>query len=288
MKQSTFNVTGIKSILHALAGIAIFVASAGIASMVYFFVPQGIIATVLSTVINISLLYASLALYCKNILHIPLKECRVRKPKALFMWLACSIILPIAVSAFFICLTPGEFSIPQLASADLRNQIFSAIFGACITAGITEELVFRGFIMRILEARWGKLPAILFPSLVFGLLHLTSINEPNMRDVLLLTIAGTSVGAMFSMVAYHSDSIWPSAIMHGIWNLVIVGGIVNIGVTHNGTNLICYTLRSRSELLTGGSFGIESSAPATISYLLVFLLAFVLTKKENRPRHTSP
>ena len=39
--------------------------------------------------------------------------------------------------------------------------------------GIVEEVVFRGFIMTALERRWNRWAAVLLPSVLFGLVHIT-------------------------------------------------------------------------------------------------------------------
>jgi hypothetical protein len=104
------------------------------------------------------------------------------------------------------------------------------------------------------------------------------MENPNTIDVLALLIAGTSVGVMFSMIVYQSGSIWSSAAVHGIWNLIIIGGILGIG-TEPGHPIFSYTLNSDSTLLTGGKFGIESSLPAITGYLLIIILAWFLQRK---------
>ena len=46
---------------------------------------------------------------------------------------------------------------------------------------------------------------------------------------LLVIIAGTMVGVMFSMIVIESGSVWNSGIVHAIWNVVIIGGGLAIG-----------------------------------------------------------
>ncbi|MCC8123370.1 MAG: CPBP family intramembrane metalloprotease [Oscillospiraceae bacterium] len=255
--------------------------SQAISSLVFVVLSQGYIAEILYAVFRIVLLYVLLSWYCKKILHITLGDCRVSKPNTLWVWVLCAIALPLCVSGFFILFTQGTFQVSSMETGQVLGQLVTAIFGVCLAAGITEELVFRGVIMRILEARWGKLVAIVAPSMVFGLLHIGNMQTPNIADILILLLAGTSVGVMFSVITYQSNSIWPSTIVHGIWNLIIIGGILNIGVTHEGVNLFTYTLRSESVWLTGGSFGIEASVPAIVGYWLVIFLACSMNKRKT-------
>lgn len=273
--------TGAKTILHIVAGILIFIVVQSVCSLVFLIIPQEGIARILFTVIQVILLCSVLSIYCKKFLGITLADCGVTKPKTFFIWLICAVVLPVMVSCFFVFLVPGNFAVSNLSKGQIISQLVVAIFGTCISAGVTEELVFRGFAMKILEIRWGKKVAIIVPSVIFGLMHIGNMENPNMVDILTLVIAGTGVGIMFSLIVYQSSSIWASAIVHGIWNLVIIGGILDIGITHQGTNLFTYTLTSNSTLLTGGAFGIESSVPAIIGYFLVSVLAFIMIKKRT-------
>jgi alanine dehydrogenase len=162
----------------------------------------------------------------------------------------------------------------------------NAIFNTCFVAGITEEVVFRGFIMRLLEIRWNKYVAIIAPSVLFGLLHIFNMENFNIADVLMLLVAGTSVGIMFSTIAYQSGSVWSSALVHGIWNMIVIGGILEISIKPK-QSIFTYTLNSNSTLLTGGAFGVESSLPAIIGYGIVIVIALTLLLRKEAS-HTIP
>ena len=67
--------------------------------------------------------------------------------------------------------------------------------------------------------------------------------------------------------------------MHGIWNIVMVGGVLNIGPQPQDGALFSYVLDTRSFLLTGGDFGVEASVPALAAYLLFAALALGLMRR---------
>lgn len=284
LAKKEFQLTGIKAILHVCAGILCFILSGSVAELVVFsIVPQKTVAVVLSSLLRIVLLFLLLSLYCKKVLRISLRECRVSKPKSLGIWILCAILLPLLVSAFFIFLTPGKWEVHNIALDKRYYRLTAALFKSCLAAGITEELVFRGFIMRMLEARWGKVTAVLAPSILFGALHIPSMGTFHVADALLLLVAGTSVGIMFSMIVYQSGSIWASALVHGIWNLIIIGKVLDISTQPARNSLYAYTLYSDATFLTGGSFGIEASLPVVFAYGLVFLLAFMMYRQRKGP-----
>jgi len=140
--------------------------------------------------------------------------------------------------------------------------------------------------MRLLERRWNTISAVLAPSVLFGLLHILNMEAPNVIDVTMLVIAGTTVGVMFSLIAMQSGSIWSSAIVHGVWNLAIIGGILQISAEPSPA-IFTYTLDSNIALLTGGAFGIEASLPAVTGYVILILVTLALLKS-SQPKKQYP
>lgn len=66
------------------------------------------------------------------------------------------------------------------------------------------------------------------PSFLFSLLHIPSMETFSVAGVMLLIISGTLVGIMFSLIAYKGNSIANSAMIHTVWNFVMVTGILHI------------------------------------------------------------
>lgn len=86
-------------------------------------------------------------------------------------------------------------------------------FGAVsITAGICEELFYRGFVMWYVAAFAGPILAILLSSLLFGFDHLYLG-----RSYVLRTGIG---GIAFALVVLISGSLWPAMIIHATADLV--------------------------------------------------------------------
>ena len=89
------------------------------------------------------------------------------------------------------------------------------------------------------------------------------------------------VGILFSIVTYESGSIWSSAVMHGVWNIVMIGGILHIGISAEETSIFNYVLDTESFLISGGDFGVETSIFAIIAYLSFGILALYRYKKKQ-------
>ena len=194
-----------------------------------------------------------------------------------------SITLPIAVLAFYAYVLPSKAYIAKPGSFWI--SLIRGIFSFGITAGICEELVFRGMIFRYMQRTVGLKAAVILPSLLFACAHIMNMESFNLTDLVLLILAGSSVAVMFTLFALKSDSIYPGAFAHAAWNTLIIGGVFGIGDTVNGmTNdsYIIIPIQSTNKLLTGGNFGVEAALPAIIGYIAVALMIGFLVKKESK------
>lgn len=164
-------------------------------------------------------------------------------------------------------LNPWSFLIPAIPMA--------------LSSGLFEELFFRGVLFRSVEDMFGSWTSLLVSSLVFGLMHL-------------LNPAGTIEGAIYISIeaglllaaAYLvTRRLWMSIGFHMAWNYTqsaVFSGIVSGGVSDPG--LIRDTIEG-PDLLTGGSFGLESSiiALALCTTTGVILLALALRRGHILP-----
>jgi membrane protease YdiL (CAAX protease family) len=80
----------------------------------------------------------------------------------------------------------------------------SILVALVLVAPVTEELLFRGWLLKELQRQYGKAPALVWSSLLFGLVHI----EPS--AVIYATLAGFVLGA----VALRTRSTLASIAMH--------------------------------------------------------------------------
>lgn len=95
----------------------------------------------------------------------------------------------------------------------LRGNTFLLLF-TCVTAGVVEELIFRGYLLPRLEIIF-KSPslAIIISSLIFGLLHY--------KYGTILNIAGPFfIGLVFAYYYWKYRSIKILIIFHFLWDLI--------------------------------------------------------------------
>lgn len=188
--------------------------------------------------------------------------------------------MPILVLLFSI-LTGGHWEINTFNRETTLLTITSAVAFFGLATGIVEEMIFRGLIMGCLEKCANIKIAIVIPSMLFGLLHVIG-NNLDFISIIQLLIAGSIVGILFSLIAYESNSIWNNALVHAVWNMVIIGGIIYIGNSSDSRSIFNFVLEKKSFLLSGGDFGIEASILSIAVYLIFIILAIVLLKKKGQ------
>lgn len=222
--------------------------------------------------------FGGIYLLCKFVLQLSLEECKISKASIEPFWCVAAVVMPILVSVILI-ITSGHWENSDMSGSEIRAVITGAVFFFGFGTGIVEEMIFRGVIMSLLEYRFNKAAAVIVPSVLFGLLHIIG-NELDFISTVQLILAGSMVGILFSLVTYESGNIWNSALIHGVWNVVMVGGIIHIGDAASENAIYNYVLETKSFLLTGGDFGVEASVAAVAVYLAAAIIAgFRIRKK---------
>jgi membrane protease YdiL (CAAX protease family) len=143
-------------------------------------------------------------------------------------------------------LNPATFLIPAVALA--------------ISSGTFEELFFRGVIFKSVEDMAGSWIALILSSLVFGFVHLLNPAGTTGGAVYISTAAGLLLAAAYLL----TRRLWLAMGVHMAWNYTlsaVYSGVVSGGVSDPG--LIRGTFEG-PDLLTGGSFGLESSVFALV------------------------
>lgn len=222
------------------------------------------------------LLYAALAyllvwLYCTKYLKEEMETFCIPKCRIQLKWAVAAVLLPALVSAVYLVF-PGSYESNPLDAGVKLAFVTRGIFLAGVGAGVVEEVLFRGLLMNAVIKKWGRVAGIFAPSVLFASLHIIGMNFSLLSCVQVM-VAGTMVGVMFSLIALEGHSVWNSAIVHGVWNMIIIGGGLTIGTEVNEYSVSSYVLETRNFLLTGGEFGIESSVVAIIGYIVVSLVA---------------
>lgn len=110
------------------------------------------------------------------------------------------------------------------AGADTITHVFGTSVGGLALAAVmlvlvgpfVEECVFRGALMRGLEARIGAWPAIITQAVLFAAFH---------RSWWLL-FPMTVLGVALGWLAHERKSLWPAIALHAAYNSLTVGAVV--------------------------------------------------------------
>ena len=142
-----------------------------------------------------------------------------------------------------------------------------------MVAGVTEELVFRGVLFRVIEDASGTAAALAVSALIFGLMHAANPGATPISTTAIVLEAGVMLAAAYAW----SRSLWMPIGLHMAWNFA-EGGIFGAAVS-GGTSkgiLAVAVSPSASPLVTGGAFGPEASLVAVLLGLVLgaaFLIA---------------
>ena len=173
----------------------------------------------------------------------------------------------------------------------LGRAVVTAIFAEGISAGITEEVVFRGMIFRYMKKTLGVKLAVIVPAVLFACVHIMNMKTFDLTDLILLILAGSSVAVMFTLMALESGTIYPGALAHSLWNTLIIGGLFGIGKIVNGAendSYIIIPVESESKLLTGGNFGVEAALPGIIGYIVISVMIFLMIRTKDKKLQDNP
>ncbi|MDP4511495.1 CPBP family intramembrane glutamic endopeptidase [Nonomuraea turcica] len=144
------------------------------------------------------------------------------------------------------------------------------LFGIMAAAAVTEELLFRGVLFRIVEELTGTWVALTLTGVLFGLVHLSNPNASLWGAICIAISAGGMLAAAYAA----TRTLWLPIGLHFGWNFA-AAGIFGTEVSGNGTPQgLLDGVTSGPALLTGGAFGPEASL-YTVVFGVLLTIAFI-------------
>jgi membrane protease YdiL (CAAX protease family) len=121
------------------------------------------------------------------------------------------------------------------------------VVGVALGAAISEELIYRGVLLRALEPR-SRLLAVVLPATMFGLAHISQVILGNslaewLPQMLLIIPLGIGLGA----IAFRLESLWPLVAWH--FAVDVTGSLV-------ATTSVVYELITIGFVLVAGMIGV--------------------------------
>ncbi|MFH8803962.1 lysostaphin resistance A-like protein [Streptomyces sp. NPDC017936] len=136
-----------------------------------------------------------------------------------------------------------------------------ALVGFMAGAAVTEELMFRGLLFRLVERGTGTYAALVLSAVLFGASHLLNENATLLGAVAIAIEAGGMLAAAYAA----TRSLWLPIGLHFGWNFA-ESGIFGAEVSGNGdVHGLLDSSTSGATLITGGEFGPEASVYAILA-----------------------
>ena len=157
----------------------------------------------------------------------------------------------------------------------VRNTF--GVLGFMAAAAVTEEVLFRGVLFRIIEEKIGTYLSLLLTGVAFGAIHLFN-DEATLWGALAIAVeAGFMLAACFAA----TRNLWVPIGLHFAWNFLLAG-IFSLTSSGNGLGkgLLEVTL-SGPEVFTGGEFGPEGGVAAVGAGVLLTLVFLVVAHRRG-------
>lgn len=192
-----------------------------------------------------------------------------------FGWLAGMGIMLVATGAMA---AAGAYRIDGFnADANLVGPL--VVLG--LLPGITEEIVARGILFRVVEEGVGSWAALAFSALLFGFGHAANPNATIWSSVAIAIEAGLLLGMAYAW----TRSLWFCMALHAAWNFT-QGPLLGIPVSGIDVKGLLISRTQGPELISGGEFGAEASILAVlvcVSVGLFFAKKAIATGNILRP-----
>ncbi|GAA1163091.1 type II CAAX endopeptidase family protein [Streptomyces hebeiensis] len=168
-----------------------------------------------------------------------------------------------------------------------RGSVSTAVglIGFMAAAAVTEEVLYRGVLFRIIEERLGTWISMALTGVLFGLSHLLN-PDASLWGAIAVTL---EAGGMFAAAFAATRSLWLPIGLHFGWNFA-ASGIFSTVVSGNGDNQgLLDASMSGPALVTGGDFGPEGSLYAVVFCVLMTIGFIWLARRRGtivprRPR----
>lgn len=141
-----------------------------------------------------------------------------------------------------------------------------------ILVALSEEILFRGYILSNLMASFNKFIALIISAFLFSLMHslIANINFIGLLNIFLS-------GLIFGVAYIYSKSLWFPIALHFSWNF-FQGPVFGFNVSGRDTYSLLNTNADTANIWNGGSFGFEGSILSVLFQLIALFIVFIIFK----------
>jgi len=165
----------------------------------------------------------------------------------------------------------------HVIGTDPQVDWLPGVLVAGIGAGISEEIITRGVIFRVVEEGLGTWWALVISALFFGGAHIFNPGATLWSSAAIAIEAGL----LLAMIYHVTRSLWACIGLHAGWN-IMQGTVYGIPVSGGASKGWLISSRTGPDWLSGGVFGAEASVVALLACSLVTLaLLMVALRRES-------
>lgn len=156
-----------------------------------------------------------------------------------------------------------------------KNEAFFFSFALLAMIAVSEELVFRGYVLRNLMKSFNKWIALLINAVLFTVVHYSNEGIPA------LGIFNTFLGGLVLGISFIiTRQLWLPICFHLSWNF-IQGPVLGFRVSGLSFESILHIESTGPVLLTGGEYGFEGSVVCTALLLAAFGAGCYIESKKS-------
>ncbi|MDE6672362.1 MAG: CPBP family intramembrane metalloprotease [Ruminococcus sp.] len=232
--------------------------------------PEIMIPSLLSTVFGT----ITSIIYCRNIEVRPVTSMGVRKQKLIPHYLTgllTGILMMTAITLLSVCFGANRISL----CIGINFGVIMFYFFGFFVQGMSEEFIFRGYLMTTVGGYHSVWIAVAVNSVAFALAH---VFNPGFDVLPCINLILFGIFASFYMIC--TGDIWGVCGIHSIWNFM-QGNFYGISVSGTGDTESVFrtTANTPHAWLSGGEFGIEGSIFTTLVLTAGIVIVFLKIKK---------
>ena len=146
-----------------------------------------------------------------------------------------------------------------------------------ISSGVSEEILIRGVVFRLLDEWLGSWAALAISAVLFGALHLANPHATWASSIAIALEAGILLAAAYLV----TRRLWLPIGMHIAWNFT-QAGIFGVAVSGHESHGILRGAPAGPDWLSGGEFGAEASVVSVLVCLAAALILLGLALRAGR------
>lgn len=158
---------------------------------------------------------------------------------------------------------------------EISIGIILLYFVGFLIQGMSEEVIFRGYLMNSIGGKHNAAIAVAVSSIAFAIVHLAN---PGITIIAFINL--TLFGIFAGLYVICFDDIWGACAIHSIWNFT-QGNVFGISVSGTGSvdSIFRVTAVNKNAFLSGGEFGIEGSIFTTLVLITASIIVFLKIRK---------